>query len=233
MKHLYSLTGGIILLFALYSFTTHQITTPNQENCKVQLDKISGSYEGECKKGFAHGKGIAKGEDYYEGEFKKGYPHGNGIYTWQNGDIYLGEWDRGRKDGKGMLTIHLETKDSVVDGFWRDGIYIGKTNLPPYSVNSTRNIDKYSIRKTGESNSIRIRFLRMGGHNADISNVVVGQDSGSKTMYGSQVVLEDLTFPVKCTLRYTTSMKLSTQQISAAIDFTINEQGGWEVSLSN
>jgi hypothetical protein len=35
--------------------------------CKVLFSSIDQSYEGECKKGLAHGKGIAKGSDIFLG----------------------------------------------------------------------------------------------------------------------------------------------------------------------
>ena len=33
----------------------------------------------------------------YEGDFSNGKPHGNGVYSWANGEVYEGEWDKGLK----------------------------------------------------------------------------------------------------------------------------------------
>jgi hypothetical protein len=63
-----------------------------QSDCKVTIADISGSYSGGCKKGLAHGKGIAQGKDRFEGQFIKGMPEGKGIYTWANGTYYDGQW---------------------------------------------------------------------------------------------------------------------------------------------
>ena len=76
-----------------------------QDDCKVLIDKLSGQYDGGCKKGLADGQGTAKGEDNYVGAFKKGLPHGTGTYTWANGDVYNGEFKKGLKDGQGKMTI--------------------------------------------------------------------------------------------------------------------------------
>jgi hypothetical protein len=56
-----------------------------QEECKVLMPEISGSYTGKCKKGLAQGKGLAIGTDTYEGRFLKGLPDGTG-------KIYMGRW---------------------------------------------------------------------------------------------------------------------------------------------
>ena len=39
------------------------------QDCKVAVDSLIGSYSGGCKKGFAHGKGEAKGINHYVGDF--------------------------------------------------------------------------------------------------------------------------------------------------------------------
>ena len=62
----------------LVTFFSIQPAYP-QEPCKVLMAGIDASYEGDCKKGKASGKGRASGTDLYIGEFKNGLPHGNGI----------------------------------------------------------------------------------------------------------------------------------------------------------
>ena len=87
----------ILLLFGatlatLIGLLSQTSSTMNIEfnDCRVMVDDIAGSYEGDCYKGKAHGVGKAIGKDTYEGEFKKGYPEGKGTYTWINGDYFEG-----------------------------------------------------------------------------------------------------------------------------------------------
>ena len=97
------------------------------QDCEVLKESISETYEGDCKKGKAHGKGTAKGEDSYTGEFRKGLPHGFGKYTWGDGKVYEGDFKNGSMEGEGKMTISLESKaDSVVTGFWKEDKYLGK-----------------------------------------------------------------------------------------------------------
>ena len=57
-----------------------------------------GSYEGEVKKGKAHGVGKFTFSDgsTYEGKFKKNKFHGKGKYTTKSGEVFEGKWRRGR-----------------------------------------------------------------------------------------------------------------------------------------
>ena len=58
----------------------------------------SSVYEGEVKKGKAHGEGILTFSDdtTYVGNFKKNKPHGKGIYTDQREISYEGKWRNGK-----------------------------------------------------------------------------------------------------------------------------------------
>lgn len=128
---------AITILFAGYAYA--------QEDCKVNLKAIAGSYEGGCKKGLAEGEGIAKGEDTYVGQFKKGLPHGTGTYTWSNGNVYEGEFKKGLKDGEGKL-LNKQIEGQVIEqkGFWSNDEYLGEYKTP-YDVMS-RSSNVLSIR---------------------------------------------------------------------------------------
>lgn len=58
----------------------------------------SSTYEGEVKKGKAHGMGILTFSDgtKYEGKFKKNKMHGKGKYTDLEGNVFEGKWRRGK-----------------------------------------------------------------------------------------------------------------------------------------
>ena len=103
------------------------------QDCKVLKESISGSYDGDCKKGLAHGNGNAKGVDTYTGEFKKGLPDGDGTYTWADGRVYKGEFKNGMMDGAGELTgTSAGTEGNVVTGYWEEDKYLGTTKEAYY-----------------------------------------------------------------------------------------------------
>ena len=66
----------------------------------------SSVYEGEVKKGKAHGEGILtfSDETTYKGSFKKNKPHGKGVYTDQREISYEGKWRNGK------LKVKLDKK---------------------------------------------------------------------------------------------------------------------------
>jgi len=132
---------AITILFASHGYA--------QDECKVNLEAIAGSYEGGCKKGLAEGHGTAKGEDTYIGDFKKGLPHGTGTYTWANGDVYVGEFKKGRKEGEGKLTVGLggdQKKEQT--GFWVKDKYIGQSKDPYEIINRTPNVLSVRVSET-------------------------------------------------------------------------------------
>lgn len=95
-------------------------------SCRVMVDDIAGSYDGDCARGKAHGTGKAIGKDTYEGEFKKGYPDGFGTYTWINGDYFEGEFVKGKREGEGKMVFASVDADSLQTGYWEDDTYLGK-----------------------------------------------------------------------------------------------------------
>lgn len=112
------------------------------------IETLAGSYEGDCKKNKADGKGKAIGEDTYSGDFKSGYPDGKGKYIWKNGDWYEGEWKKGIREGKGtMHLISRESKDSVLDGYWKKDKFIGKYENPYIIHSKTADLVQISIKK--------------------------------------------------------------------------------------
>jgi hypothetical protein len=49
--------------------------------------------------------------------------HGKGVYTYNNGDIYDGEWENNEKHGTGKLTSNGVT----TIGIWRGGLFVNPT----------------------------------------------------------------------------------------------------------
>ena len=132
---------GLVLIFFLSaSFITYAQTS------SVMMESLKGTYEGECKKNKAEGKGIAAGEDSYTGEFKNGYPDGTGKYVWKNGDWYEGNWRKGLREGKGVMHLISEkSKDSVLAGFWKKDKYVGMFEKPYIIHNKTADIVKVDV----------------------------------------------------------------------------------------
>ena len=83
----------------------------------------SSIYEGEIKKGKAHGKGILTFSDdtTYEGNFKKNRPHGIGTYTDARENTYEGKWRNGKLkvklDKKTRRIIKLSAEDGQTNFF--------------------------------------------------------------------------------------------------------------------
>ncbi|MFZ4549032.1 MAG: hypothetical protein ACOYN4_16405, partial [Bacteroidales bacterium] len=118
------------------------------ESCKVLLEKISGSYSGNCQNGLASGKGKSVGEDTYTGFFKDGLPDGKGKYVFKNGDSFQGNWKKGIKDGKGTFEYTLNGKKQTLNGYWKNDEYAGTTETgKSYNVTSVSGIPDYKINK--------------------------------------------------------------------------------------
>jgi hypothetical protein len=81
---------------------------------------LRGSYEGECyeKDELAHGQGEAKGADTYVGNFVKGRPDGKGTYTWENGARLDGSFKGGKSHGPG---VYVSAKGVRYEGQFVNG----------------------------------------------------------------------------------------------------------------
>lgn len=101
------------------------------QQCEVEKENLKGTYTGDCKKGKAHGKGKAVGTETYEGDFKSGLPDGQGTFTWSNNNVFTGKFSKGLREGKGIMMIKRQgAQDSVVEGYWKKDVYIGKNENP-------------------------------------------------------------------------------------------------------
>jgi hypothetical protein len=70
--------------------------------CKVLDPELQGGYSGGCVNGLAQGKGEARGIAAYVGDFDAGRKHGRGVKTWPaTGDRYEGDFVADRREGKG------------------------------------------------------------------------------------------------------------------------------------
>jgi len=197
--------------------------------CKVKMESISGSYTGKCKKGLAHGKGTAAGNDRYTGQFMKGLPHGSGTYTWANGDYYTGEWKSGLKDGEGKLV----SGDSIVEGIWKADSYLGKKLIAPYTINRKMSVTRYSFSKTSSSNDeIIVKLIRGGLDNSGVENFMIAYSSGTQYKAGNHTGIQNPVFPIDVKVTFTAWNMFRTARSEVIFDFTINQPGHWDVMIS-
>ena len=64
--------------------------------------------------------------DRYEGEVLDGLMDGRGHYTFADGNVYVGEWRRGKKEGVGTFSW---ANGDVHDGEWVDGKMAGRGRI--------------------------------------------------------------------------------------------------------
>ena len=79
------------------------------------------------KKSFRHGYGKyynKKGRLVYEGYHKSDTRHGEGIYYWEDGEKYVGKFEKGKQHGRGAMYNSKGKK-------YNSGIYkLGKLEIP-------------------------------------------------------------------------------------------------------
>jgi hypothetical protein len=219
---------SLILIFIII-YSTFAYT--QQNSCKVTIPAISESYTGQCKKGLAHGKGIAQGIDHFEGQFRKGMPNGTGVYTWADGTIYEGHWKNGNREGLGKMIF----KDSVVTGYWKNDKYMGEKLVAPYKIVRSLNIVKSSfVKSKSQSNEIRIKLTRGAIENLDVvdGSLTLGYSSGSEYKAYSYYGIQNITFPLDVKVRFNAYNYLHTQVHDVDFEFTVNEPGTWDVTIS-
>jgi hypothetical protein len=199
-------------------------------DCKVMKPEISGTYEGGCKNGLAHGKGIGQGIDRYEGEFAKGLPNGKGTYRWASGIYYEGEWRKGLKEGEGKMVY----PDSIVTGLWKEDNYVGKKALAPFKVLSSMSVSRYTITKsTSNRDGIKIRLLQGGTDNTSVEDFSLAYDSGSEYRNGNYYGIENVRYPLTVIVKYRSWNQIRTSQFNVNFEFVISQPGSWDVVIIN
>jgi hypothetical protein len=214
---------GMLLLGAISDLAAQE------KSCVVKHPAISGTYSGDCKDGFADGRGVAEGTDKYFGQFRNGMPHGKGTYTWADGSYYIGHFQYGLKDGKGKLV----RKDSTLNGYWKADRYVGEKLVPPYQITRSVSITRSTFKKiSGSNNQIRIRFIRGGVENIDIIDFSLAHDSGEQFRLGQSYGIQNSQFPLGVIVRFRAWNYFHSAQFEANFEFTINEPANWEVNVS-
>ena len=206
----------------------------NAQNCEVALEGIRGTYEGDCKKGKAHGQCKSIGKDTYTGEFRKGLPSGMGTYTYANGNVFVGQFNRGMMDGQGELTIlRLGEADSVVTGYWADNEYIGK-DPNKYEVKSkSPEIVSLQLDRTGDLDQLQIMFTIRGQPTA-VEGLNVQGIYGPGVLQGRSTIYNNIEFPWEGAVRFTYRDQTRTRGAlvkNCEIVLKINQPGTWKIRV--
>jgi len=83
---------------------------------------ITGTFVNGLVEGFGEFECLTTGS-HFIGDHVNGLRSGFGIYTWSNGDVYVGYWENNRMNGEGTIT-HPEDGYSM-EAFWIDGEAVG------------------------------------------------------------------------------------------------------------
>lgn len=217
-----------IILLLIFTWGSYAF---GQSDCKVSLPDISGTYIGDCRKGLAHGKGVAQGKDLYEGQFVKGLPEGNGTYTWEGRtSFYEGQWKDGMRDGKGKMV----TVDTTITGYWKANHYVGKELISSYVINSVLGVSRSTFKKSISSlDGVKMRIMQGGMDNITIQDFSLAYDSGDEYRNGPIIGIQNVRFPLRVYVRYRTWNQLHSAQYDVFFDFSINEPGSWDVVITN
>lgn len=225
MKHLFLLP---ILLFSFLPLSAQN------SDCEVLMEYISTSYEGDCKKGRAHGFGKAQGVHIYEGEFKKGLPFGEGTYTWEEGRWFKGTFRNGLKNGYGKMHSNAIGADTILIGYWKNDYYIGEENLPDFEIIERLNLENISITlKDYEGASLKVRILRDKATNSSARITSLNSSSGHGRKGSGSVVFDQVKFPFHFSIYYDTPNRFNSSTINCVAEVTINTPGEWEIRLEN
>jgi len=218
-----------ILVLMLLFFSGNLIYS-QVSDCKVAMPRISGTYTGECKKGLAHGTGMAQGIDRYEGEFRKGLPQGRGVYRWADGTFYEGYWKMGLREGAGKMIF----PDSTVTGYWKADKYVGKEDTKPYEILQTRYVARSTFSKTANSPSqVKVRLTMGGSPNVTVQDFSMVYTSGDEFRMGTVYGIQNVTFPINVRITYLTWNVMHTVQTNVTFEFKINQTGNWDVNIQN
>jgi len=229
MKTKLFIAVAFIVFVFLYSANTFAQVPVNE--CKVLLNEISGSYDGACKDGLAHGKGIARGVDTYDGKFKKGLPNGKGKYIWANGDIFEGYFKAGKKNGEGILYTNADK--NKLRGIWKDDEFIKKVEDPQYQVIQMQNVTDVTIQEKsgGLPNTIELLFSREGQVSRYVGSLMISSSSGNTKESSSFSGIENVLFPFEGMVEFEAMSKFNTVRIKYKVKFKIIKSGSWTVKI--
>ena len=145
-------------------------------------------------------------------------------------DYYEGSWKNGMRDGKGVLTIKMHDRDSIMAGYWVENTYIGEVARPiTYKVLEKDGIDRLTFFKVDDQGGTIEIFFTMLGNNLIPENLFFFMDTGNVSSIFTGY--SDVDFPVKCYLTYQRTNQLGEGTIDCRLTFEIHDPGRWEVYI--
>ncbi len=211
---------------------TKNYSQEKNENCKVLMSTISQNYTGECYNGLANGKGKAIGIDTFVGYFKDGLPNGKGKYTFQNGSLFEGNWNMGKKEGEGKFTFFISKRKMVQKGFWLNDEYFGNTDPNEFFVIKNKsNIPYYNFtRNDDEKNKLVFSMIASNLKFVPI-NFALKTSSGIKINGLKEITISDFSLPFHFEVEYV--IFKSGNLVTCSFAFDINKPGNYELQLIN
>ena len=232
MKRKFNLLRSILIFIGLVSVNIVVYAQDTKSDCRVLLHTIKGKYTGECKDGFAHGKGFAQGKDKYEGSFKKGLPNGIGTYTWANGNTYSGGWKKGQRSGVG--TFYSASNGESVKGTWKKDEFIKEYSEPSYKVLFKSNIEKTSFyeSKGGVPGTIEIEFRRDGNKKELFNYLFLNGTSGMSEQSSNFIGFKGVLIPFEGSIKFQAPSRTGYNTVNYSLDFKIVKEGSWKIVVN-
>ena len=154
----------VILVFCIAFVNLNYSYAQDTAQCKVEAKNLVGTYTGDCKNGYAHGKGEASGFQHYIGMFKRGLPDGKGVYNYSDSIYYSGKFQDGIREGKGEIHyMRSGMADSIIKGYWSGDEYRGDRYIT-YKFDGQGKFDMFEFTPTAESgNTVTIGITTTSG----------------------------------------------------------------------
>ena len=119
MKNLLTLT----LVFTSFFIYAQNDLEPCQDKKSFNNDQYTGCLNEQGNpEGF--GKMTYENQDVYEGEWINGVRDGNGVFTYINGDVYKGSWKNNMKSGRGVFVKNEDGQTFTSEGVFENNIII-------------------------------------------------------------------------------------------------------------
>jgi hypothetical protein len=116
---------------------------------------------------------ITKKESTYVGDKKNGQPEGAGVMTDSLGNVFKGNFKKGKKEGYGELKYKtVYDRDTTIVGFWKKDQYVGLYEFPYKIVSKSYMVSNASISyepANPSGNIIEVSVESVSGGSATLS----------------------------------------------------------------